>query len=130
MPDDHAAAALRWRISARLSPAVAATTTHDIPVASTWTQQLPDLVGTDTTDELRASHWWGALVTVVDHALARGHTLPTLLTHVPGPERDLDRCQGTRASSRSPGRPPRRGSRPCHPWITPPSTTPPTRPPT
>jgi len=94
LPDDHAAAALWWRISAHLSPAVAATTTQDHPVSSTWTNTLPDLVGADTTAELHASPWWGALVTVIDHALARGHTLEALVSRVPGPEQDLDPCQG------------------------------------
>ena len=94
LPDDHPAAALWWRISAHLSPVVAATTSHDHPVSSTWTDTLPNVVGADTLAELRGSPWWGALVTVVDHALARGHTLENLLARVPGPEQDLDPCQG------------------------------------
>ncbi|KAB7740361.1 relaxase domain-containing protein [Nostocoides sp. F2B08] len=94
LPDDHAAAALWWRLSGRLSPAVAATTSHDIPLATTWTESLPDLLGADTAVELQASPWWGALVTVIDHALARGHTLDRLLARIPRPEQDLDPCQG------------------------------------
>jgi len=94
LPDEHAAAALWWRISAHLSPAVAATTSHDLPVASTWTDTLQDLVGADVAAEMTGSPFWGALVTVVDHALARGHTLENLISHIPGREQDLDPCQG------------------------------------
>ena len=94
LPDEHAGAALWWRIAGRLSPAVAATTTHDIPVSATWTRQLPGLLGDDVTADLQGSSWWGALVTVVDQALARGHTLPGLLDRIPSSEADLDPCQG------------------------------------
>ncbi|WP_152180153.1 MobF family relaxase [Nostocoides sp. F2B08] len=93
LPDDHAAAALWWRLTSRLSPAVAATTTGDLPLTSTWTGRLPGLVGADRASELRASSWWATLVTVIDHALARGHTPETLLAHIPEREQDLDPCQ-------------------------------------
>ena len=45
LPDDHAAAALWWRISGRLSPAVAAQAESDHHLTTPWTPRLADLVG-------------------------------------------------------------------------------------
>jgi DNA primase catalytic core len=92
LPDDHAAAALWWRITRRLSPAVAAQAESDHHLTTPWTPRLADLVGEDTADPLRASPWWPALVTAVDHAMARGNTVEDLLS---GPinDDDVDPCQ-------------------------------------
>ena len=79
LPDDHAAAALWWRITGRLSPAVAAQAEFDHRLSASWTPRLADLVGQDTADMLQASPWWPALVTSVDHAIARGATVESLL---------------------------------------------------
>jgi DNA primase catalytic core len=79
LPDDHAAAALWWRISRHLTPAVAAQadTGHTFTtVRSTW---LIELTGADRADSLQASRWWPALVTGVDDALQRGWRLDDLL---------------------------------------------------
>jgi hypothetical protein len=71
LPDDHAAAAVWWRISRHLSPPV---TAHTVTTACTL--RLAELVGADS---LQASHWWPALVTAVDHALQRGWRLDDLV---------------------------------------------------
>ncbi|RYV50987.1 MobF family relaxase [Pengzhenrongella frigida] len=92
LPDDHAAAALWWRITGRLSPAVAAQAESDQHLTTAWTPRLADLVGPDTADMLQASPWWPALVTSVDHAIARGNTLECLFA-APIVDDDVDPCQ-------------------------------------
>ncbi|WP_407344991.1 MobF family relaxase [Pengzhenrongella phosphoraccumulans] len=79
LPDDHAAAALWWRITGRLSPAVATQAESDHHLTTAWTPRLANLVGQDTADMLQASPWWPALITTVDHAIARGSTIESLL---------------------------------------------------
>ena len=83
LPDDHAAAALWWRIAGRLSPAVAAQLDQEHgphSLTTPWTPQLAELVGAERADRIQASTWWPTLVTVVDHALQRGWQLDTLLS--------------------------------------------------
>ncbi len=92
LPDDHAAAALWWRITGRLSPAVAAQAESDHHLTTPWTPRLADLVGENTADTLQASPWWPALVTTVDHAIARGTTVENLLAG-PITDDDVDPCQ-------------------------------------
>ncbi|MBC7551612.1 MAG: toprim domain-containing protein [Cellulomonas sp.] len=92
LPDDHAAAALWWRITGRLSPAVAAQAEADHQLTTSWTPRLTDLIGKDTADILQASPWWPALVTTVDHAIARGSTVESLLAD-PITDDDVDPCQ-------------------------------------
>ncbi len=92
LPDDHAAAALWWRLSAHLSPAVAVQAETDTALQSSWTPRLGDLVGAQAAEELRTSPWWPALVTAVNRALARGSNLETLLAG-PLPTDDVDPCQ-------------------------------------
>lgn len=91
LPDDHAAAALWWRITGRLSPAVAAQAESDHHLTAPWTPRLADVVGQDTADTLRASPWWPALVTTVDHAIARGNAVEDLLAG--SVTDDVDPCQ-------------------------------------
>jgi hypothetical protein len=79
LPDDHAAAALWWRISRHLTPAVATSVDDDQhTLTPTWTTHLTAALGTERARDLQDSPWWPALVTVVDHALARGHRLDTV----------------------------------------------------
>lgn len=94
LPDDHAAAALWWRISRRLSPAVAEQINHDDPLTSTWTPRLAQLIGADRADAVQSSPWWPTLVTAVDHGLARGWQLQDLLgSGMPPPVGDVeDEC--------------------------------------
>ena len=92
LPDDHAAAALWWRITGRLSPAVAAQVESDHRLTASWTPRLADLVGMNSADALRASPWWPALVTTVDHAIARGTPVEDLLAG-PSTDDDVDPCQ-------------------------------------
>ena len=95
LPDDHAAAALWWRISRHLTPAVATSLDDSHPLTPAWTAHLATAIGTDRIHGLRDSPFWPALVTAVDHALARGHRLDTL-TAIAGaldPAVDVDPCQ-------------------------------------
>lgn len=98
LPDDHAAAALWWRISRHVSPAVAARLDeHDQVTTATWTRQLATLLGAERADALQHSTWWPALVSVVDHGLQRGWNLPDLIgvdpTNPAPAAADVDECQ-------------------------------------
>ncbi|WP_404351801.1 relaxase domain-containing protein [Phycicoccus jejuensis] len=93
LPDDHNAAALWWRLSRHLSPAVAVQAGTEHQVIAPWTPQLPDIVGPERAEQLRASSWWPTLVAVVDHAMARGANPHDLLTTPPAADADLDPCQ-------------------------------------
>lgn len=89
LPDDHAAAALWWRINRHLEPAVATTMADSTPAS--WTDDFARAVDPDRADQLRVSAWWPALVTALDHATARGWALSDLLApiHAQG----VDECQ-------------------------------------
>ena len=78
LPDDHAAAAVWWRISRHLTPAVTAQTDPDNTYTTAWTTRLAELIGADQADTLKSSQWWPPLVTAVDHALLRGWRLDDL----------------------------------------------------
>ena len=88
LPDDHPASALWWRISRHLTPAVAHHLDTDTTLTPAWTGRLAEQLGEQRTAAMQASPWWPALVATIDHALARGHHLETLLTgagaHDPG----------------------------------------------
>ncbi len=86
LPDDHPAAALWWRITRHLTPAVAHDATQAQRADTTWTSRLPDLLGTDRAARVQASPWWPHLVPAVDHAIARGWTLDALLSGLPDPD--------------------------------------------
>ena len=89
LPDDHAAAALWWRINRHLEPAVATTATDS--TLTPWVDEFTELVGPVRADQLRSSTWWPALVTALDHAAARGWALPDLLTAISS--EGSDECQ-------------------------------------
>ena len=94
LPDDHGAAALWWRISRHLSPAVALSATGQ-PLVPNWSDPFTKHLGQEHAAQLTASPWWPTLVATIDHALARGHQLDTI-THMAGtfdPAVDLDECQ-------------------------------------
>jgi len=93
LPDDHAAAALWWRISRHLTPAVTTTLDHDHHTLLTgWVPALEALTGADRATALQTSPWWPALVTTIETALARGWQLPHLISPPPG-SADVDDCQ-------------------------------------
>jgi DNA primase catalytic core len=93
LPDDHAAAALWWRISRHLTPAVAAQADLHQTVTTTWTSRLAELVRADAADTLQSSPWWPALNFEVEHALQRGWQLDDLLgAAVPG-DGSVDQAQ-------------------------------------
>ena len=84
LPDDHAAAALWWRITRGLSPAVVADLDHDPTPAAAWTARLADVLGPDRAAAVQASPWWPALVAAVEDGLRRGWRLEDLLTEPTG----------------------------------------------
>jgi DNA primase catalytic core len=79
LPDDHAAAALWWRISRHLTPTVAAQVDSGRVDTSAWIPRLDQRVGADRAETLRSSPWWPPLATAVGHALQRGWRLDDLL---------------------------------------------------
>jgi hypothetical protein len=79
LPDDHAAAALWWRISRHLTSAIADQVDTGHTHATTWTSRLDELLGPDRADDLQSSRWWPPLVTAVGHAFQRGWRLDDLL---------------------------------------------------
>jgi DNA primase catalytic core len=83
LPDDHAAAALWWRISRHLSPAVATRIDGDQQLTTSWTPRLTGLLGARHAQAVRASPWWPTLVGAIDHALRRGWRLPDLVRTLP-----------------------------------------------
>ncbi|MGG5258677.1 MobF family relaxase [Phycicoccus avicenniae] len=96
LPDDHAAAALWWRISRHLSPAVAHHIERGNHLGSDWVEKLTDGLSPEVVATLRGSPWWPALVASLEHAIARGtppHDLKALLSASTGIEADLDLCQ-------------------------------------
>ncbi len=93
LPDDHAAAALWWRIARHISPATAPSADTDPPVDSAWTRTLGQHIGEASARKLQASPWWPALVTVVDRAVQRGWAPADLLTEPPAGVTDVDPCQ-------------------------------------
>ncbi|KQY57638.1 MobF family relaxase [Nocardioides sp. Root140] len=101
LPDEHAAAALWWRMARHLTPAVAAQIgdgSHDEGITSEWAHRLNDLVGSDRAQWIQASSWWPALVSNVDHGLQRGWQLVALLSAgstLPSDSGDtgVDECQ-------------------------------------
>ncbi len=93
LPDDHAAAALWWRLSSHLTPAVAQQANSREHLTTDWMPHLRTTVGDERTNELEKSNWWPALVTAVEHGLHRGWTLDNLLAAAPTAEPGADDCQ-------------------------------------
>jgi DNA primase catalytic core len=78
LPDDHAAAAVWWRISRHLTPTVTAQADPDHTYTTAWSARLAELIGADRADTLQSSKWWPPLVAAVDHAVQRGWRLDDL----------------------------------------------------
>jgi len=83
LPDDHAAAALWWRIARHLTPTVATALDTDQPLTGAWTTTLTHTIGGERAAQLQNSPWWPALVAAVDHGIQRGWTPTDLLTSSP-----------------------------------------------
>jgi hypothetical protein len=93
LPDDHAAAALWWRISRHLTPTVAAQVDSGRVDTSAWIVRLDELVGADRAETLRTSHWWPPLLSAVGCALQRGWRLDQLLNGAPTLDGSADDAQ-------------------------------------
>ena len=95
LPDDHAAAALWWRMARRLSPAVAQVVDTDHHISTAWLPDFTTRVGPATAHQLQGSGWWPALVTTIERGLQRGWQLDQLLddTSQLSAEGHLDLCQ-------------------------------------
>lgn len=81
LPDDHAAAALWWRISGHLSPAVLREATSDIQTI--WSEQVGTAFPPGTAERIQSDELWPALVATLDQATRRGwstHDLVDQLT--------------------------------------------------
>jgi DNA primase catalytic core len=93
LPDDHAAAALWWRISRHLTPAVSARLGHNHSATASWARLAP-LIGGDRARAVHSSPWWPALVTAVDRGLQRGWRLKDLMGSASDdPHTAADECQ-------------------------------------
>jgi DNA primase catalytic core len=69
LPDEHAAAALWWRLVGHLGPAATRGDTHTAAnLQASWLPDLVALVGTDRAETLQRSPAWPALVAAVDAA--------------------------------------------------------------
>ncbi len=90
LPDDHAAAALWWRVSEHLAPTVDNAAGADQLLATAWVPSLADKLGADRAEAMQASTWWPALVTTVDKALQRGWSLDDLAATAPERGADVD----------------------------------------
>jgi len=95
LPDDHAAAALWWRIYRHLNPAVSAQINRPGVPTVRWESRLAELIGTGRRRLIQTSPWWPALVTAVDQALQRGWRLEDVIS---APDSglsppDVDQCQ-------------------------------------
>jgi hypothetical protein len=55
LPDDHAAAAIWWRIARHLTPDIATAVQGDQPLTPAWTTTRADTIGADRTSELQSS---------------------------------------------------------------------------
>jgi len=96
LPDDHAAAALWWRLSRHLAPAVAAEVDRGHALTAGWVSTLVEKVGPGRVQLMRAGSWWPTLVTSIDHALQRGWALDDVLGTTSADDTgdaDLDPCQ-------------------------------------
>jgi DNA primase catalytic core len=94
LPDDHAAAALWWRICRHLTPALLTRVNRD-SVTAAWESRLAELLGAEHAETVQASPWWPALVTAVDHGLQRGWRLEDLIRPSSSGQAvaDVDECQ-------------------------------------
>lgn len=80
LPDDHAAAAMWWRISRHISPLVATEAgAHDGHITAEWSDLLIDTLGAEAAGRVVTSPWWPTLVASIDHATQRGWALSDLL---------------------------------------------------
>jgi DNA primase catalytic core len=84
LPDDHAAAALWWRICRHLPQSLSAEVNHDATLSKPWESKLAELIGTERAEALQASPWWPPLVTAVDQGLQRGWRLQDLFCSTNG----------------------------------------------
>jgi DNA primase catalytic core len=78
LPDDHAAAALWWRLAKHLAPAVAQDVDTDHHISTAWLDEFTGRVG-DVSRDLQTSPWWPSLVTSIERGLQRGWPLERLL---------------------------------------------------
>jgi DNA primase catalytic core len=94
LSDDHAAAALWWRISRHLTPAMSAQLCQNQIPATWWAPRLSQLIGVDRAWAVQSSPWWSALVSAVDQGLQRGWRLEHLIrSDSKQPHAAADECQ-------------------------------------
>jgi conjugative relaxase-like TrwC/TraI family protein len=94
LPDDHAAAALWWRIARNLGPTVDdAIGGHQ---TTAWVEAFTRQVGEATSRELQDSPWWPGLTAVIERGLQRGWSVEHLIDIGRSTVADgnIDLCQG------------------------------------
>jgi hypothetical protein len=96
VPDDHAAAALWWRIYRHLNPALSAQINRPAVPTISWESRLAELIGTDRAQLIQTSPWWPALVTAV---VAR-HSVPSRCVLARLVQRSHNRARCARQPSR------------------------------
>jgi conjugative relaxase-like TrwC/TraI family protein len=82
LPDDHAAAALWWRITAQCEPATISESSQR-PAEGDWRPQLSDHLGADVADRLESSPAWPTLASLIDDGIQHGWRIVDLLLPVP-----------------------------------------------
>ena len=95
LPDDHAAAALWWRLARQLTPAVAEAVDGDHHVSTAWLDTFTAAIGKQQARDLENSPWWPALVTTIERGLQRGWQLQQLIDEAAplGADGHTDLCQ-------------------------------------
>ena len=61
LPDDHAAAALWWRICRHLNPGLLTRANRNATATGPWESRFAELIGAEGAETLQASPWWPAL---------------------------------------------------------------------
>ncbi|MDR1431191.1 MAG: relaxase domain-containing protein, partial [Propionibacteriaceae bacterium] len=92
LPAEHAAAALWYRISKNLSPAVAAESPSDYHLSTRWLPQFRGSVGPPLAAKAEQSTWWPSLVAAIEHCMLNGYTLQAVTAEakrIP-PDTDID----------------------------------------
>jgi hypothetical protein len=79
LPDDHAAAALWWRICRHLPPSLSAQVSRNAALTISLESKLAEFVGAERAEALQASPWWPALITAVHQGLQHGWRIEDLL---------------------------------------------------
>lgn len=82
LPEEHTAAAVWWRITRHVDPAVLVHT-DNAPLRTHWSQSLAQQIGPERAEELTSSPTWGAARNAIDQARRAGVPLRDLIPAEP-----------------------------------------------